>query len=110
MRSVQIELPPRLFDHAPHDAPLAPVERMIGLHARVAPVASGRIRARDRLDRGEAGAFALVVGSELPVEKLDQVVLAQRFVLRLVLHETSFYSVERLELDDRGAVVGADPE
>src|SRR4249919_3192688 len=109
MRSAEVELPPRLRDHAPHDAPLAPVERMIGFHARVAPVASGRILARDGFDRHEAGAAAALVSGELPIEELDQVVLAKRFLLRLIFHKPSLYSVERLELDDRGAVIGADP-
>src|SRR4051812_35869934 len=110
MCSAEVELPARLRDDAPDDASLAPIERMVGSHARVAPVASGRIPALGRFDRHEAGAAAALVSGELPVEKLDQIVLAQRFLLRLVLHEPSFYSVERLELDDRGAVVGADPE
>src|ERR1051326_5890028 len=116
MRSVQIELPSRLLDYPSHDAPLAPIERVIGLHARVAPVASRRIVALDRLDRGKAGAVALAVGGQLPVQQLDQIVLIQRLEYRLLFHSRFLLwellrpSVEGLELYDRAAVVRADPE
>src|SRR5688500_16044779 len=87
MRSVDVELPPRLRDHAPDDAPLGQIERVVGLQARVPPVASGIIRARHGADRREAGAGAPLVGGELPVEKLDQIVLAQRLARDRGSHE-----------------------
>src|SRR5688500_20347037 len=72
MRSADVELPPRLRDHAPHDAALGQIERMVRLQARVAPIASGIVRTRHGIDRREAGAGAPLVGRQLPVEKLEQ--------------------------------------
>src|SRR6476620_5981296 len=86
MRLAEVELPPRLSDHPPHDAPLAAIQRVIGFHARVPPVASGSFRTRARFDRGEAGAGAALVGGQLPVEKLDQIVLAQGLMHSLCFH------------------------
>src|SRR5262245_19718764 len=86
MRSAEVELLPRLRDHPHDDAALGQVEPVIGLHARVAPVASGIVRRRHGPDRSEAGAGAALVRGKLPVEELDQIVLVAHLALGFVLH------------------------